>query len=128
MVARERFELSSRAPEAPMLDHYTTGLQAFNKTSFQLLTLTFRCALRLSALSFSYTVAFLANPVLALAAPKRIHDWVFVVPVPCGTENFGGVIVAVVAVAVAAELFFTVVIHISFPSLHVFLAAKTSYA
>jgi hypothetical protein len=25
-VARERFELSSRAPEAPMLDHYTTGL------------------------------------------------------------------------------------------------------
>jgi hypothetical protein len=26
-VARERFELSSRAPEAPMLDHYTTGLQ-----------------------------------------------------------------------------------------------------
>ena len=30
MVARERFELSSRAPEAPMLDHYTTGLQARN--------------------------------------------------------------------------------------------------
>ncbi len=27
MVARERFELSSRAPEAPMLDRYTTGLQ-----------------------------------------------------------------------------------------------------
>jgi hypothetical protein len=26
VVARERFELSSRAPEAPMLDHYTTGL------------------------------------------------------------------------------------------------------
>ena len=26
-IARERFELSSRAPEAPMLDHYTTGLQ-----------------------------------------------------------------------------------------------------
>jgi hypothetical protein len=27
-VARERFELSSRAPEAPMLDRYTTGLQS----------------------------------------------------------------------------------------------------
>ena len=27
LVARERFELSSEAPEAPMLDHYTTGLQ-----------------------------------------------------------------------------------------------------
>jgi hypothetical protein len=27
VVARERFELSSRAPEAPMLDRYTTGLQ-----------------------------------------------------------------------------------------------------
>lgn len=26
-VARERFELSSEAPEAPMLDHYTTGLR-----------------------------------------------------------------------------------------------------
>ena len=26
-VARKRFELLSRAPEAPMLDHYTTGLQ-----------------------------------------------------------------------------------------------------
>ena len=26
MVARERFELSSEAPEASMLDHYTTGL------------------------------------------------------------------------------------------------------
>jgi hypothetical protein len=27
-VARERFELSSRAPEAPMLDRYTTGLRS----------------------------------------------------------------------------------------------------
>jgi hypothetical protein len=34
-VARERFELSSRAPEAPMLDHYTTGLQSTpSKTHF----------------------------------------------------------------------------------------------
>jgi hypothetical protein len=27
VVARERFELSSEAPEASMLDRYTTGLQ-----------------------------------------------------------------------------------------------------
>ncbi len=27
MVARERFELSSMAPKATMLDHYTTGLR-----------------------------------------------------------------------------------------------------
>jgi post-segregation antitoxin (ccd killing protein) len=27
VVARKRFELLSRAPEAPMLGHYTTGLQ-----------------------------------------------------------------------------------------------------
>ena len=32
-VARERFELSSRAPEAPMLDRYTTGLRATLKGS-----------------------------------------------------------------------------------------------
>ncbi len=31
MVARERLELSSRAPEAPMLDRYTTGLRAEHK-------------------------------------------------------------------------------------------------
>ena len=34
VVARERFELSSRAPEAPMLDHYTTGLQSIIKIMF----------------------------------------------------------------------------------------------
>ena len=31
VVARKRFELLSRAPEAPMLDHYTTGLQCKTK-------------------------------------------------------------------------------------------------
>jgi hypothetical protein len=34
MVARERFELSSRAPEAPMLDRYTTGLQFCHQNTF----------------------------------------------------------------------------------------------
>ena len=41
IVARERFELSSRAPEAPMLDHYTTGLQCmFETEKFLVITLT----------------------------------------------------------------------------------------
>ena len=31
VVARERFELSSEAPEAPMLDHYTNGLRMFRE-------------------------------------------------------------------------------------------------
>ena len=40
MVARERFELSSRAPEAPMLDRYTTGLQhTSSKHRFYVITL-----------------------------------------------------------------------------------------
>jgi hypothetical protein len=43
LVARERFELSSRAPEAPMLDHYTTGLQSTpSKHGFYVITLTLR--------------------------------------------------------------------------------------
>ena len=32
MVARERFELSSKAPEASMLNRYTTGLHYSNLT------------------------------------------------------------------------------------------------
>jgi hypothetical protein len=31
IIARKRFELLSRAPEAPMLDHYTTGLRIGRK-------------------------------------------------------------------------------------------------
>ena len=33
MVARERFELSSAGPKPAMLDHYTTGLHAVEKTT-----------------------------------------------------------------------------------------------
>ena len=33
MVARERFELSSEAPEASMLDRYTTGLHTYKFNS-----------------------------------------------------------------------------------------------
>jgi hypothetical protein len=40
-VARERFELSSRAPEAPMLDRYTTGLHPTpSKHGYYIITLT----------------------------------------------------------------------------------------
>jgi hypothetical protein len=39
MVARERFELSSEAPEASMLDRYTTGLLYWFKTE-KLLVIT----------------------------------------------------------------------------------------
>ena len=46
MVAQKRFELLSRAPEAPMLDHYTTGLQKIDreKQCLHLLTLSLRLA------------------------------------------------------------------------------------
>ncbi len=37
MVAQKRFELLSRAPEAPMLDHYTTGLQYSTETSYRVI-------------------------------------------------------------------------------------------
>ena len=77
MVAQKRFELLSKAPEASMLDHYTTGLQTQHKQRRSFITLTLRFAAAiLSFLGFTYTVAFLADSVVAFAAPKRIHDWV----------------------------------------------------
>ncbi len=60
--------------------------------------------------------------------PERIYDWAFVLPVTGGTENFRGVIVTVVAVAVATKLFFNIVFHVMYPCLHVFLVAKMSHA
>jgi hypothetical protein len=43
LVARERFELSSRAPEAPMLGRYTTGLLVYHQNyGFFVITLTLR--------------------------------------------------------------------------------------
>ena len=76
MVARKRFELLSRAPEAPMLDHYTTGLQTQTETSFSIITLTLRC--RFVFFGFSDAVAFLADFVVVVAVPERVHDWVLV--------------------------------------------------
>jgi hypothetical protein len=50
MVARERFELSSRAPEAPMLDRYTTGLQPMSsKHGFNVITLALHARASLPA-------------------------------------------------------------------------------
>ena len=56
-------------------------------------------------LGFSNTIALLADAVPTFAVPQRVHYGVFALGVASGTENFGGVTVAVVAVAVAAELF-----------------------
>jgi hypothetical protein len=69
IVARERFELSSRAPEAPMLDRYTTGLQPMSsKHGFYIITLALRYA-PLFLEGFSDAVAFLAEWIPLLTAP-----------------------------------------------------------
>jgi hypothetical protein len=78
LVARERFELSSKAPEALMLDHYTNGLQVADKHRSLLLTLTLLFFL---FQRFPNAVAFLANTVIAVAVPKRVHDGVFVLSI-----------------------------------------------
>jgi hypothetical protein len=79
-------------------------------------------------LCFTYAVAFLADAVVAVAVPERVNYGVLVLPIPCRTENFGWVLVAVVAVAVAAERFLFVGVHANFPSPPVFPAAKTKHA
>jgi hypothetical protein len=69
LVARERFELSSRAPEAPMLDRYTTGLQPTpTKHGFYIITLVLRHA-PLFLEGFSDAVAFLADWGPLITAP-----------------------------------------------------------
>ena len=81
MVARERFELSSRAPEAPMLDRYTTGLQLMpSKHGFYVITLALHLAV-LFLNSISHAVAFLDNWVPVVTTPQCIHYWVFVLGV-----------------------------------------------
>ena len=81
-VARERIELSSRAPEAPMLGRYTTGLRAQHKRGSQYLTLMLRrVAIILVFYCFPNTVAFLTNPVVALTVPKRVYNGVLVLGV-----------------------------------------------
>ncbi len=84
-----------------MLDHYTTGLQ----TQSILQIIYFNVAMRLVFFAFECfadAVAFLADAVVAVASAKRVHDGVEVLGVPRGAEHFFGVLVAVVAVAVAA--------------------------
>jgi hypothetical protein len=39
LVAQKRFELLSKAPEASMLDHYTTGLRRHRETACGFITL-----------------------------------------------------------------------------------------
>ena len=103
LVARKRFELLSRAPEAPMLDHYTTGLR---NTEQSCRVINFNVAMPFAVFCFQCfadAVAFLADTVIAAHSAQSVSTmgsrlW----PVPCGAEHFIGVLVAVVAVAVAA--------------------------
>src|SRR3990170_915160 len=106
MVARERFELSSEAPEAPMLGHYTTGLPP-SKRLPRFFTYNLNVALRVVPISLGFfdAVAFLANHVPVATAPERIHNRVLILPVPRGTEHLVWVLVGVVAVAVPTEPF-----------------------
>ena len=69
LVARERFELSSEAPEAPMLDHYTTGLPLYHKTCFHVITLTLLQSAFFFFERFPNTVAFLADRIPVAATP-----------------------------------------------------------
>ena len=55
----------------------------------------------------------MADAVVAVTSAKRMHDGVEVLGVPCRAENFIGVLIAVVAVAVAAV--FVVLYQIKFP-------------
>ena len=81
VVARKRFELLSEAPEAPMLDHYTTGLRTHRKIAHYLLTLMLRFDAAVLLLQrFPHAVAFLTYPVVAGATPKRVNYGVLVVP------------------------------------------------
>ena len=84
MVARERFELSSAAPEAAMFDHCTTGLrptessiECSNNLNAKLYE---RASERLTLLfhGFFDAVAFLTAWVPVFAAPERVHEWVLV--------------------------------------------------
>jgi hypothetical protein len=69
----------------------------------------------------------LANLIPVFTIPKRVHNRALILPVTGGTEYFSWVIVAVVAVAVAAEFFFAIVFHVNFLFPRVFLAAKKSH-
>jgi hypothetical protein len=60
MVARERFELSSMAPKATMLDHYTNGLHTC-AYSAEVLTTHF------------YLISILANNNKTQTEKLRLH-------------------------------------------------------
>ena len=73
-----------------------------------------RCRLAVFSFEcFANAVAFLADPVVAVASAKRGHDGVEVLGVPRRAEHSMGVLIAVVAVAVATV--FAVLCQIKFP-------------
>jgi hypothetical protein len=51
-------------------------------------------------------VTFLTYSIVVITAPERVNDGEFALSIPRTAEHFGGVIVTVVAVAVAAEMLF----------------------
>ena len=87
-----------------MLDHYTTGLRTFNKTTeVPRNNLNVASGALLFALGFSYAIAFLTDRVVVLAEPKRVHDGVFALSVACRAEHSVRIVVSVVDVAVPAK-------------------------
>jgi hypothetical protein len=62
---------------------------------------------------FADAVAFLADAVVAVTSAKGVHDGVKVLGVPRRAEHFMGVLIAVVAIAVAAV--FVVLSQVKFP-------------
>ena len=82
--------------------------------SCRLFTLMLRCRLAVFSFEcFANAVAFLADPVVVVASAKRIYNGVEVLGVPRRAEHSMGVLIAVVAVAVAAV--FAVLCQIKFP-------------
>jgi hypothetical protein len=112
LVARERFELSSAAPEAAMFDHCTTGLlnwklkpqtwdkyfSARQKHGDVLLFLFFQRLLD--------AVAFLSAWIPVFAAPQRRDYSVLTLQKSSCAKHLVGEIVGVVAGAVSAVLVF----------------------
>jgi len=75
---------------------------------------------------FPNTVTFLANSVIAVTAPKRIHNRIKRMPVTRRTENLNGVLIGVVAITVPAtfKLRHLAASHIDLFSKHIWVTLK----
>ena len=87
-----------------MLDRYTTGLQPTpSQHDFYVITLAPRFRDVVFHERVSDAVARLHHRAPVAAAPQRVHNGVFVLGEARGTEQSRGVLVRVMAAAVAAE-------------------------